>query len=500
MVEVHFQEFPVGDEGFNQLGEFLAKFDELKDVAMEATATYWRPVYNALYHNYHIILVNPLLIKTLAKTDRKDAIKLAKLNLTGLLKKSFIPDPYQFELRILTRQRRKVIEERTRNENRLNSQLLNANLTIGQTISMSSVSARKIINGIIRGERDPKVVANMYLGTKHREAKIAEIEDKLQELPYISDASVFALSRIMSIIELLLDQEKSYDIQIASVIDEYEYVHAETGEIRSAREAYNLIITVHGASRVLAETFIAEAGIDMSKFARDLDLVSWAGFNPQARVTGGKKISAGTSKGNKYLHSVVIQIGPGLLQGHKGRNPLAQYGWDYLGRSGTNRQMAASAIGRRIIKGIWHMLNKWEPWSDAGYDKSNEAKRQIKGLKKVVRQLESIDKLTAGSEEAVELRRAAAQIAGSLLGQSKVDYSFLTGTKDVDISEIGLKTRIVNVLKKAGKNKVSEVVFAIFNETIMEVSGFGEKSLVDTIEALIQAGFIAPRFKKTKSL
>lgn len=494
VVKVHFQEFPVGDKGFAQLLDFLSKFDQLKDVAMEATATYWRPVYNALYQDYNIIVVNPLLIKSLSKTDRKDAIKLAKLNLTGLLKKSLIADEYQFELRILTRQRRKVIQERTKNENRLNSQLLNANITIGKTISMSSASAKKMIKAIICGEREPEVVANMYLGTKHREAKIYELEDGLQQLPYINQASIFTLSSLITIIEELLRQEKEYDGRVAELIDQYQIVNQATGEIRTAREAYELIVTVDGGNRVLAETFIAEAGIDMSKFATDLDLVSWVGFNPQARVTGGRKISAGTSKGNKHLHSVVIQIAQGLLQGHKGRNPLAQYGWDYLGRSGTNRQMAASAVGRRIIKGLWHVLSKWEPWSDSGYSKSDEAKRQIKGLKKVVRQLESIEKLTSKNSEAAELRRAAAQIAGSLLGQSKVDYTFLRGTKDVDISEIGLKNRIVNVLKKAGKNKVSEVVFAIFNETIMQVPGFGEKSLVDTIEALIEAGFITAKF------
>lgn len=366
IVKVHFQEFSVGDEGFNQLRDFLLKFDQLKDVAMEATAGYWRPVYNALYHDYNIILVNPLLIKSLSKTDRKDAIKLAKLNLTGLLKKSFLPDLYQFELRILTRQRRKIIQGRTRNENRLNSQLLNGNLTIGKTISMSSASARKMIKAIICGERDAKVVANMYLGTKHREAKIAELEDGLQELPYISQASVFTLSSLITIIEQFLAQEKDYNTEVARLIDEYEIVDSQTGEIRTAKEAYDLITTIWGGNRVLAETFIAEAGIDMSKFPSDLDLVSWAGFNPQARVTGGKKISAGTSKGNKYLHSVVIQIAQGLLQGYKGRNPLAQYGWDYLGNPGTNRQMAASAVGRRIIKGIWHMLSKWEPWTDDG--------------------------------------------------------------------------------------------------------------------------------------
>lgn len=498
VVEVHFQEFPVGDEGFNKLREFLSEFDRLKDIALEATATYWRPVYNALYQDYTIIVVNPSLIKSLSKTDRQDAIKLAKLNLTGLLKKSFIPDEHQFELRILTRQRRKVIQERTRNENRLNTQLLNGNLTIGKTISMSSVSARKMIKAIICGERDAKVVAEMYLGTKNVEAKIQQLEDGLQELAYISQSTLFTLSSLIKIIEELLRQQKEYDAWITNLIDQYEIVNPRTGDIRMAREAYNLIVTVDGGSRVLAETFIAEAGIDMSKFATDLDLVSWAGFNPQARVTGGRKISAGTSKGNKYLHSVVIQIAQGLLQGHKGRNPLAQYGWDYLGRSGGNRKMAASAVGRRIIKGLWHVLGKWEPWSNSGYDKSEEAKRQIKGLKKVVRQLESIEKLTAKNEEAAELRLRAAQIAGSLLGQSKVDYTFLSGTKDVDISEIKLKNRIVKVLKKAEKNKVSEVVFAIFNETIIQIPGFGEKSLLDTIEALIQAGFITPQFKQTK--
>jgi transposase len=83
-------------------------------VAMESTASYWKPVFNLLEVEFTPWVVNPAHIKQVPgrKTDVKDAEWIADLLQHGLLKPSFIPDRAQRELRELTRYRTSLLGKR----------------------------------------------------------------------------------------------------------------------------------------------------------------------------------------------------------------------------------------------------------------------------------------------------------------------------------------------------------------------------------------------------
>ena len=90
-------------------------------VAMESTASFWKPIYNLLESaDFQVLVVNAKHMKNVPgrKTDVKDAEWIAGLLRHGLLQASYIPNREQRELRELIRYRRSLIDERAREVNK----------------------------------------------------------------------------------------------------------------------------------------------------------------------------------------------------------------------------------------------------------------------------------------------------------------------------------------------------------------------------------------------
>ena len=123
--------------------ELLEMADWLKEggcemVAMESTASYWKPLYNILETcELKAMVVNARHMKAVPgrKTDVKDAEWIADLLQHGLLTASYIPDKDQRELRELVRYRKSLVGERNRELNRLQKMLEGANIKISGTIT-----------------------------------------------------------------------------------------------------------------------------------------------------------------------------------------------------------------------------------------------------------------------------------------------------------------------------------------------------------------------------
>jgi len=131
---------------------------QVTHVAMESTGVYWKPVFNLLEGEFEVILVNARHIKFVPgrKTDVKDAQWIADLLQHGLLKASFIPDAPQRDLRELIRYRTHLIEERTREANRVHKVLEDANLKLSSVATdILGVSGREMLAAIIAGQDDP---------------------------------------------------------------------------------------------------------------------------------------------------------------------------------------------------------------------------------------------------------------------------------------------------------------------------------------------------------
>lgn len=498
-VRAHFQEFPASAEGIENLENFLSLFANLRDIVMEATANYWRPVHHALCHKYNVFIANPRDLKSYRpKADDKDAFFLAELNLLGFIRPSLVPDAVQLNLRNLTRQRKKIIQNRVTFNNRCGSILLSDNILLSNVLSMSTRSAYQMIRAIIEGERKPDVIANLYQGTKEIPNHVEQIKQSLQQLAYISDETVFILDKFLEVIDLCLSQEIEYDMRIENLIKEYSIINPETGEIIEAEKVFNLLTTIPNFGVRTAQIYIAEPGMDMNRFPGPRHLCAWCGFDPRDDVSGGKVVRRKTRKGNTNIHSAVVQAAQLTLRGFGKDKQLSEYGWNYLKRSGSSKAKAVSAIGRLMVYGSYFMLSKMEPWDSSKYSSTNAIEQQIKNLKKLQKRLENISKTTENmdNEELQKLRHQAGLIAGSLLGHSDVDYVIVQGTENKPLENLPLRSKARNALQKGGLHSVSDVLMALFNQTILDVKGIGPKTLQHLAEVLIETGYIAHSLNK----
>ena len=138
------------------LAEWLAQH-QVTHLAMEATGVYWKPVRNVLEGRVDLMLVNPQHIKALTgkKYDRRDAAHLADLLQHGLLQGSFIPTAEIRQLRDLTRNRARTVQEAARIKSRIQKVLEEANIKLSSVATdVLGVSGRLMLNGLVAGEQD----------------------------------------------------------------------------------------------------------------------------------------------------------------------------------------------------------------------------------------------------------------------------------------------------------------------------------------------------------
>ena len=140
------RKFSTTTGGLLELRDWLASF-KVTLVGMEATGVYWKPVYYMLEDDFECWLLNARHLKNVPgrKTDVKDAEWICQLVEYGLVRPSFAPPKEIRELRNLTRYRKRQIEGRAEEVQRLEKVLQEAG------IKLSSVAQRGCWE--LRGER-----------------------------------------------------------------------------------------------------------------------------------------------------------------------------------------------------------------------------------------------------------------------------------------------------------------------------------------------------------
>src|SRR5215208_8447001 len=159
----------LGAEFGTVTGELLALRDWLKGlgvshVAMEATGVYWKPVYYLLEDDFELWLVNAQHVKNVPgrKTDVQDAQWLCQLLEHGLVRASFVPPKPIRELRDLTRYRKSLVWERSREANRLQKLLEDANIKLGDVASdVLGGSGKAMLSALCEGEANPAALAEL---------------------------------------------------------------------------------------------------------------------------------------------------------------------------------------------------------------------------------------------------------------------------------------------------------------------------------------------------
>jgi transposase len=344
---------------------------EVTHVAMESTGVYWKPIHNLLEDAFALLVVNAAHIKAVPgrKTDVKDAEWIADLLRHGLLRGSFIPDAPQRELRELTRHRTSLVEDKTRVVNRLQKALEGANLKLSSVVTdINGVSARAMLEALLKGETDPTVLAELAKG---------RLKEKRQELEAALDGVVRPHHR------LLITQHLE---QIDFLEDAIRQVSAEIEErLRPFEAEVQRLDTIPGVNRRIAEVILAEVGADLTRFPTASHLASWAGICPGQCESAGKRQSGRTTQGSPWLKTALVEAAQGAARS-KHTYLSAQY-HRLAARRG--RKKAILAVGHSILKIAYHLIQDRTEYRDLGGDYFDRRDKDALE-KRLVRRLESL--------------------------------------------------------------------------------------------------------------
>ena len=319
-------------------------------VAMESTGVLWIPVWNVLEGDFKLLLTNAQHLKKVPgrKKDVTDAEWIAQLMQCGLLKPSFVPSREVRHWRMLTRQRMKLVDQRTGVVNRMHKVLQQGNIKLSSVATdVMGVSGRAMIQAMIEGESDPEELAGLAKGrlkSKH-EQLVESLEGRLDE------DDRWVMKELWEQMEYLEEEIARYDDQIQEKMTPYE-------------ESLERLMTIDLIKRRSAENILAEIGPDMSFFPTDDNLVSWAGLCPGSEESAKKNRSGKTPKGNQWLRRALVEPAWGAARRKDG-----YLGAMYRGiavRRGEKR--AVIAVARTILQAAWHVLSKGVEYKERGGD------------------------------------------------------------------------------------------------------------------------------------
>jgi transposase len=344
------------------------------EVAMEATGVYWKPVWHVLDTAgfAQLLLVNPAHIKAVPgrKTDVNDATWVAQLLECGLLNASFVPPMEIRELREVTRYRRQLTEERSREVQRLQKVLEDANVKLSSVASDTlGVTGRMILEALCAGERDPDVLAGMA----QRKLK-AKTDELRQSVPgRFNQHHATMVAKLLAHIDFLEQ----------SVCDLDDTVDQMMIPFVPARDRLD---TIPGIGKRTAEIIIAEIGVDMTRFPTPRHLASWAGLCPGNNESAGKHKAAATRSGNPWLTSAMVEAAWSASR-TKGCYLGVRF-WRIAKRRGQQRALIAVAHTMLVI--CWHMLNDGTTYNELGTDYTNRQDQPDKRRNHLVDQLKQL--------------------------------------------------------------------------------------------------------------
>lgn len=336
--------------GLEELADWLTA-NGVVEVVMEATGQYWKPIWYVLEERgFELKLVNAKHVKMVPgrKTDLADAAWLAQLLEHGLLRSSFVPPAEIRELRDLTRYRKRLIQTHTAEQQRVQKVLEDAGIKLDSVASdVLGVSGRMMLRALIAGERDPERLAEMSKGALRK--KIPQLQQALRGRFKDHHATL---------IRVTLDHVEYLESAIAELDGEIDRVMAPFSQARDRLD------TIPGVGKRAAECIIAEIGVDMSRFPTAGHLASWAGMCPGNNITGGKRRSGVTTKGDKWLREILDQCA--IAASHQRDTYLAAQFWRLTRRIG--RKKAAIAVGHSILVICWNLLSNNCDYHDLGGD------------------------------------------------------------------------------------------------------------------------------------
>jgi transposase len=374
----------------------LALADELvamriERTVMEATSDYWRSFFYLLEAaGLQVWLVDARAVKQVPgrpKTDKLDAVWLAKLNERSMLRPCFVPPAPIRQLRDYTRLRHDLTEERSRHKQRLEKLLEDALIKLSTVATdIFGKSGRAMVEALIAGERDPNVLADMALGKMR--PKHAALVEALNG--HFDDHHAELARMLLDQVDALTDQIIRLGLRIDELIDQLPQTQPPTDPSGpgggGGLGVVDRLDEISGIGRVAAQTIIAEIGLDMTQFPTAAHLVSWAKLTPRTIQSGPRTRSGRTGKGNPYLKGV---LGEAAAAAAKTDTFLGERYRRLVRRRGKPRALVA--VARSILVIVWHLLaDPTARFNDLGADYYNNRIDNSRRTHQLVHQLQAL--------------------------------------------------------------------------------------------------------------
>jgi transposase len=361
-------------------------------VAMQSTGVYWLPVYEVLAEEgLRVFLVNARHTKNLPgrKTDVQECQWLLQLHRFGLLNDSFRPPEEICVLRAYWRQRAEHVAAASACIQRMQKVLTEMNVQLANVISdISGVTGMAIIEAMLKGERDRYRLA--HLADTRIRASREEVARSLegnwrQEL-------LFILRQERNLYQMYQQQIGECDTALAAHLKTLDDQAGPDRPLPPAKpnkkagcnaptrfdlrqELYRIsgtdLTQIDGINVMVAQTVIAEVGVDMSRFPSEAHFSSFLGLSPDNQITGGKVRRRGTRRVANRAATALRMAATRLWRsktylGAKFRRLRARLG----------APKAITAMAHMLARLVYRMLRYGEQYVDKGMKYYEEKYRQ----------------------------------------------------------------------------------------------------------------------------
>lgn len=319
------------------------------EVVMESTGIYWKSPYAALEAvGIRGQVVNARHVKNVPgrKTDVGDAQWLATLARAGLLRGSFVPPMLLRELRLISRQRQKLVGQLASEKNRLHKVLTDGGIRLGVVVSdLHGQSARAMVKAIILGQPPHEV---LQFASRRLKASREEIFDALQG--ELTDSHRFVLDELMRHIEEIEARIARFDTRLLD-------------GLKDERNTLALLQTLPGVDLIGAAMLLVEIGADMDAFGSADRLASWVGICPGNNESAGKRKSGRVRKGNLYVRRLLCEFAHAAS---RTKSVFQSKFKSLIVRRGHKR--AIVALAHKILRTIFFMIKRREHYRDSATD------------------------------------------------------------------------------------------------------------------------------------
>jgi len=353
-------------------------------VAMESTGVYWIPVFQILERRgIRVIVVNAKYAKNVAgrKSDCLDCQWLRILHTFGLLEGSFQPAADMAVLRSYLRHRQMLIECGAAHIQHMQKALTQMNVQLANVVSdITGVTGLAIIRAIVKGERDPRRLAEM------RDNRIKNDEETIAKAleGHYQPEHVFALRQALELFDYYQQQIMACDQQIHEYLQSLDSkVDCEAQPMKPARsrkknrrndpkfdcrhEAYRIsgidLTQIDGISESAALTIYSEIGIDLTPWKTEKHFASWLSLCPNNKITGGRIIQRRTRPTTNRVRDLLCLCSQSLFNS---RSALGAFSRRMRSRLGPEKAIVATAHKLALL--IYRLIKFGKDYVDIGQD------------------------------------------------------------------------------------------------------------------------------------